>query len=91
MPSESFPLNLYLRNTHILGAREAVMAHIVHGASIIINCYAGDRMWQYDDRKSDYDQMIEERTGGAANASAECLHGVPGGCHLRSQDSGGAV
>jgi hypothetical protein len=84
-------VNLYLRDTHILGARGAVMVHIVHGASITINCYAGDRMRRYDGRKSDYDQMIEGRTGGAADAPAECLHGVPGGCHLRSQDNGGAA
>jgi hypothetical protein len=67
------------------------MTHIIHAASITINCYAGDRMRQYDHRKSDYDQVIEERAGGAANASAECFHGVPGGCHLRSQENGGAV
>ena len=67
------------------------MVHIVHGASITINCYAGDKMQQCDDRKSDYDQIIEECIGGAADSLAECLDGESGGCHLRGQDNGGAA
>ena len=74
-----------------MGARRAAMVHIVHGASIATNCYAGDRMRQYDHRKSDYDPIIEERTGGAAHAPAECLHGIPGDSRLRSQDNGDAA
>jgi hypothetical protein len=84
-------LNLYLRDTHILGICEAVMTHIAHGASMATSCYAGDRMWPCDYRKSDYDQTIEERTGGSANALAECFYGIPGDCQLRNRDERGAV
>jgi hypothetical protein len=46
---------------------------------------------RYDDRKSDYDQMIEGRTGRATAAPAGCFYGAPGGCHLRNRDEGGAA
>ena len=49
-------INLYLRDTHILGIREAVMTHMAHGASITVSCYAGDRMWRCVNRTSDYIQ-----------------------------------
>ena len=55
-------LNLYLRDTHILGIREAAMTHIAHGASIAVSCYAGATMW-WVYRKSDYDRTTEKRTG----------------------------
>jgi hypothetical protein len=48
-------LNLYLRNTHILGIREAAMTHMTHGASLTAGCYAGGRMWRCDLGKSGYD------------------------------------
>ena len=67
-------LNLYLRDTHILGIREAAMTHIAHGASITASCYAGGRMWRCNYRKSNYDQTTEKRTGGTAAALAECFH-----------------
>jgi hypothetical protein len=67
------------------------MVHIVHGASMTINCYAGDRMRPVDDRKRGYDQMIEGRTGGVADAPAGCFYVTPGGCHLRNRDEGGAA
>lgn len=66
-------LNLYLRNTHILGIREAAMTHMAHGASITASCYAGGRMWRCNYRKSDYDQTTEKRTSGTADALAECF------------------
>jgi hypothetical protein len=72
-------LNLYLRNTHILGIREAAMTHMAHGASITASCYAGGRMWRCNYRKSDYDQTTEKRTGGTADALAECFHRLLGG------------
>lgn len=83
--------NLYLRNTHILGIREAAMTHIAHGASIVASCYAGGTMWHFDYRKRDYDQTKEKRMGGTADALAECLHRVPGGCHLRKRDEQGVA
>jgi hypothetical protein len=68
------------------------MLHIDHDASITTNCYAADRMRRYDDRKSNYyDQTIEERTGGTADALAERFYGVPGGCPLRNRDERGAA
>ena len=84
-------LNLYLRDTHILGIGEAAMTHIVHGASMIASCYAGDSMWRCDYRKSDYAQTAEKRTGETADTSAECAHRVPAGCHLRNWVERGAV
>ena len=84
-------LNLYLRDTHILGTREAVMTHIAHGASMATSCYAGDKMWPCDYRKSAYHRSIEERTDGSANVLAECFYGVPSGYHLRNRDERGAV
>jgi hypothetical protein len=84
-------LNLYLRDTHILGIHEAVMTHMAHGASMTASCYAGDRMWRCDYRKSECDQTTEKRTGGTADALAECFYGVLGGCHLHNRDERGAV
>ena len=84
-------LNLYARGTHILGAGEVAMTHIAHGASMIASCYAGDRMWRCDYRKSDYAQTTEKRVGETADAPAECAHRVPAGCHLRNRVERGAV
>jgi hypothetical protein len=84
-------LNLYQRNTHILGTREAAMTHMAHGASMTASCYAGDRMWHCDYRKSDYDQTTEKRTDETADALAECSHRLPGSCHLRKRDERGVV
>jgi hypothetical protein len=84
-------LNLYLRGTHILGIREAAMTHIAHGESIAVSCYAGDTMWWWVYRKSAYGQTTEKRTGGTADALAECFRRVPGGCHLRNRDERGVV
>ena len=84
-------LNLYLRDTHILGTSEAVMTHIAHGASMIASCYASHRIWRCGYRKSDYAQTAERRTGGTAGALAECFHTVPAGCHLRNWVERGAV
>jgi hypothetical protein len=84
-------LNLYLRDTHILGIREVAMTHIAHGASIAASCYAGGTMWRWVYRKSDHDQTTEKRKGGAVGALAECFHRVPGGCHLRNRDERGMV
>ena len=44
-------INLYLRDTHILGIREVVMTHMAHGASMSASCYAGSRMWRCNSRK----------------------------------------
>ncbi len=57
-------INLYLRDTHILGICEAVMTHMAHGASITASCYAGDRMWRCVYRTSDYIQTTEKRRVG---------------------------
>lgn len=84
-------LNLYLRNTHILGIREAAMTHMALGASVTACCYAGDRMWHRDYRKSDYEQTTEKGTNGAADTLAECLHRLPDGCNLRNRDERGAA
>ncbi len=84
-------LNLYLRNTHILGIREAAMTHMALGASVTACCYAGDRMWHRDYRKSDYDQTTEKGRGGIAAALAECLRRLPDGCNLRNRDERGAA
>ena len=84
-------LNLYLRDTHILGIREAVMTHMAHGASMSASCYAGSRMWRCNYRKSDHIQTTEKRAGGTADALAECFHRVPGGCHLSNRDERGEV
>ena len=84
-------LNLYLRNAHILGLREAAMTHMALSASMTASCYAGDRMWHRDYRKSDYDRTTEKRTGGTADALAECLHRLPRGCHLRNRDERGVA
>jgi hypothetical protein len=49
-------------------------------------------MWRWVYRKSDYyDQTTEKRTGGTADALAECFHRVPDGCHLRNWDERGMV
>jgi hypothetical protein len=84
-------LNLYLKDTYILGIGEAAMTHIAHGASMTANCYAGGRMWRYDYRASDYDQITEKRTGVTADALAECFHRLFGGCHLSNRDERGIV
>jgi hypothetical protein len=84
-------LNPNLRNTHILGIREAAMTHMAHGAFMTASCYAGDRTRRCDNRKSDYDQTTEKCTGGGADALAECFHRLPGGCHLRNRDERGVV
>jgi hypothetical protein len=84
-------LNLYLRDTHILGIREAAMTHIAHGASMTVSCYAGYTMWHCDYRKIDYDRTTEKRTGGTVDALAECFHRLPGSCHLRNRDERGMV
>jgi hypothetical protein len=84
-------LNLYLRNTHILGIREAAMTHMALGASMAASCYAGNKMWRRDYRKSDYDQTTEKGRGGIAAALAECLRRLPDGCNLRNRDERGAA
>jgi hypothetical protein len=84
-------LNLYLRNAHILGIREAAMTHMALSASMTASCYAGDRMWHRDYRKSDYDQTTEKGTGGIAAALAECLRRLRDGYNLRNQDERGAA
>jgi hypothetical protein len=86
-----FFLNLYLRDTHILGIRETVMTHMAHGVSMTVTCYAGDTMWHCDYRKSGYDQTTAKRTGETADALAECFHRLPGSCHLRNRDERGVV
>ena len=48
-------------------------------------------MWHFDYRKRGYDQTTEKRMGGTADALAECLHRVPGGCHLRKRDEQGVA
>ena len=66
-------LNLYLRDTHILGIREAAMTHIAHGASIAVSCYAGATMWRWVYRKSDYDWTTEKPTSETVESLAECF------------------
>jgi hypothetical protein len=84
-------LNLYLRDTHILGIREAAMTHIAHGASIAASCYAGATMWRWVYRKSDYDWTTEKPTSGTVDALAEWFYRFPGSCHLRNRDERGVV
>jgi hypothetical protein len=85
-------LNLYLRDTHILGIGEAAMTHIAHGASFTASCYNGSRMWRYNLPEKRLRLDDREAYGCTVDALAEFFYWLPGGCHRRSKrDERGVV